>query len=97
MGPYFHPDLLDDRTVCGPGDRHRILESVMKASEIRELSEKEKAEKVLDLQQEYFNLKFQLATGKIENPTRLRVIRRDIARIKTIQREDRAKQAADTN
>ena len=57
----------------------------MKASEIRDLSDKEKTEKVADLQQEYFNLRFQLATGKIENPSRLRLIRRDIARIKTIQ------------
>ena len=37
--------------------------------------------------QEIFNLRFQLATGKIENPSRLKSLRRDIARIKTIQRE----------
>ena len=59
----------------------------MKAEEIRGLSEKERQEKVTDLRQELFNLRFQLATGKIENPTRLRHIRRDIARIKTIQKE----------
>ncbi len=59
----------------------------MKASEVRDLSEKERQEKVDDLQQEFFNLKFQLATGKIENPGRLRLMRRDIARIKTIQKE----------
>ncbi|GJL79051.1 MAG: 50S ribosomal protein L29 [Nitrospinaceae bacterium] len=59
----------------------------MKASDVRDLSEKERQEKADDLQQEYFNLKFQLATGKIENPSRLRLIRRDIARIRTIQRE----------
>ncbi len=59
----------------------------MKASEIRDLSEKERQEKVDDLVQESFNLKFQLATGKIENPGRLRLMRRDIARIKTIQKE----------
>ena len=40
-----------------------------------------------DLSQEYFNLKFQLATGKIETPGRLKSIRRDIARFKTIARE----------
>jgi len=56
----------------------------MKAQEIRELTEKERLEKVDDLGQEYFNLKFQLATGKIENPSRFKYIRRDIARIKTI-------------
>ncbi len=59
----------------------------MKASEVRELSDKERQEKIDDLQQEFFNLKFQLATGKIENPGRLRLMRRDIARIKTIQKE----------
>ncbi len=67
----------------------------MKASEIRDLSDKEKEEKVADLQQEYFNLRFQLATGKIENPSRLRLIRRDIARIKTIQNEIQAGGASD--
>ncbi|HAK37118.1 MAG: 50S ribosomal protein L29 [Nitrospinaceae bacterium] len=56
----------------------------MKAQDIRELTEKERQEKVDDLSQEFFNLKFQLATGKIENPSRLRFIRRDIARLKTI-------------
>ncbi len=59
----------------------------MKTAEVRELSDKERQEKVDDLQQEFFNLKFQLATGKIENPGRLRLIRRDIARIKTIQNQ----------
>ena len=59
----------------------------MKAQEIRDLTEKERQEKVNDLSQEIFNLRFQLATGKIENPSRLKSLRRDIARIKTIQRE----------
>jgi large subunit ribosomal protein L29 len=59
----------------------------MKAQDIRELSVKEREEKIDDLRQEFFNLKFQLATGKIENPSRLKFIRRDIARIKTVRRE----------
>ena len=59
----------------------------MKAQEIRDLAEKERQEKVSDLSQEIFNLRFQLATGKIENPSRLKSLRRDIARIKTIQGE----------
>ena len=59
----------------------------MKAQETRELTEKERLEKMDDLSQEYFNLKFQVATGKIENPGRLKLIRRDIARLKTIIRE----------
>lgn len=59
----------------------------MKIQEIRELSEKERDEKLQDLQEEYFNLKFQLATGKIENPGRLKHMRRDMARIQTLQRQ----------
>ena len=59
----------------------------MKVQEIRDLSEKERQDKVADLGQEIFNLRFQLATGKIENPSRLKSLRRDIARIKTIQGE----------
>ena len=57
----------------------------MKMQEIKELSEKEREEKIGDLREEYFNLKFQLAMGKIENPGRLKYMRRDIARILTLQ------------
>ena len=63
---------------------------MLKVEEIRGLSEKEREEKIADIKQEMFNLKFQLATGKIENPSRLRQLRRDIARLKTIQCESRA-------
>ena len=59
----------------------------MKATEVRELTDKERLEKMDDLSQEYFNLKFQLATGKIETPGRLKLIRRDIARFKTVIKE----------
>ncbi len=59
----------------------------MKAQEIRDLPEKERQHKVTDLGQEIFNLRFQLATGKIVNPSRLKSLRRDVARIKTIQQE----------
>jgi large subunit ribosomal protein L29 len=57
----------------------------MKMQDIKELSEKEREEKIGDLREEYFNLKFQLAMGKIENPGRLKYMRRDIARILTLQ------------
>jgi len=57
----------------------------MKMQEIKELSEKEREEKISDLQEEYFNLKFQLAMGKIENPGRLKYMRRDIARMLTLK------------
>ena len=59
----------------------------MKAGEIRDLSGKERQEKASDLREELFNLKLHVATGKIENPGRIKLLRRDIARIKTIQRE----------
>jgi len=62
----------------------------MKAEEARGLSEKEREEKIADINQEIFNLRLQLATGKIENPSRIRFLRRDIARLKTIQNETRA-------
>ena len=71
----------------------------MNAKEVRDLTGKERLEKMDDLGQEYFNLKFQLATGKIEAPGRLKSIRRDIARLKTIVREfdlvGSAKESAD--
>lgn len=57
----------------------------MKMQEVIELTEKERAEKLGDLREEYFNLKFQLATGKIENPGRLKYMRRDIARILSLK------------
>jgi len=62
----------------------------MKMQDVLDLSEKEREEKLKDLQEEYFNLKFQLATGKIENPGRLKHMRRDMARIKTLQGQNPA-------
>ncbi len=59
----------------------------MKASELRELNDTELAEKEQELAEELFNLRFQLATAQIENVGRISEVRRDIARVKTIQRE----------
>ncbi|MBO4400945.1 MAG: 50S ribosomal protein L29 [Selenomonadaceae bacterium] len=59
----------------------------MKVNEIRDLSADEQAEKLKSLKEELFNLRFQHATGQLENPMRLREVKRSIARIKTIQRE----------
>ncbi len=59
----------------------------MKASELREISSDELEQKGQELIEELFNLRFQLATGQIENVGRIVAVRRDIARIKTIQRE----------
>lgn len=59
----------------------------MKASELRELTAEEMAKKVDDLKAELFNLRFKLATGELDNPTRIRAVRRDIARALTVRRE----------
>jgi len=59
----------------------------MLAKEIRELGVAELEKKVKDLGQELFNLKFQLHTGHLENSARIRQVRRDIARVRTVLRE----------
>ncbi len=59
----------------------------MKGSEIREMTVQEIAERIQQLQEERFRLRFRSATQQLENPTLLRTIRRDIARLKTAQRE----------
>jgi large subunit ribosomal protein L29 len=59
----------------------------MKASEIRDLSTDELGMKLADLKKEAFNLKFQLAMGDIENPMRIREVRKTIAKITTILKE----------
>lgn len=59
----------------------------MKAAELRDLADGELKEKLRELQEELFNLRFQLATGQIENIGRIRTVRRDIARLHTIIRQ----------
>jgi large subunit ribosomal protein L29 len=59
----------------------------MRAEEIRELSVEDIKAKVADLERERFNLRFRSATEPLENPLRLRTIRKDIARLKTVLTE----------
>jgi len=59
----------------------------MKVVEIRDLSTDELNHKLRDLKEELFNLRFQLATGQLENPMRIRAVRKTIARVHTIMRE----------
>ena len=59
----------------------------MKAHELRELSAEELQQRQQELIEELFNLRFQLATGQIENVGRIATVRRDIARVKTVQSE----------
>ena len=59
----------------------------MKAKNIRDMTREELGAKVGELKEELFNLRFQMATGQLENPMRLREVRKDIARTKTVIRE----------
>ncbi|MFD2707289.1 MULTISPECIES: 50S ribosomal protein L29 [Salibacterium] len=59
----------------------------MKANQFRDLTSTEIEEQTQTLKEELFNLRFQLATGQLENPARLRNVRKDIARAKTVLRE----------
>ena len=59
----------------------------MKAADVRAKSDDELKEQLLDLRKESFNLRFQGASGQLENAARVRGVRRDIARIKTILEE----------
>ncbi|NLG81312.1 MAG: 50S ribosomal protein L29 [Bacilli bacterium] len=59
----------------------------MKANEIRNLSTSEILTKIDELKTELFNLRFQLATGQLENTARIKQVKKDIARMKTIIRE----------
>ena len=65
----------------------------MKAGDVRAMTV-DQLDEVLKLKKEQFNLRFQKATGQLENTTRVRVVRRDIARMQTIAREKRAAAAA---
>ena len=62
----------------------------MKAEEMRSKSVEELSAQVADLNQEMFNLRFQLHTGHLENTSRISQVRREIARIKTVLAEKRS-------
>ncbi|MEO7084586.1 MAG: 50S ribosomal protein L29 [Gemmatimonadaceae bacterium] len=62
----------------------------MRADEIREMAKDDVVAKIRDLEEETFRLRFRSATEPLEDPLRLRVIRRDLARLKTILREQKA-------
>jgi large subunit ribosomal protein L29 len=62
----------------------------MKPSDIRTLSEDQMKDELVKLKKEQFNLRFQRATGQLENTARVRQIRRDVARIQTIARVKQA-------
>ena len=59
----------------------------MKANEVRKMSASELESKLVDLKKDLFNLRLQHATNQLENPVRINEVKRDIARVKTIIRE----------
>jgi large subunit ribosomal protein L29 len=69
------------------------MESAMKPTDVRLMTPDQLDDKLAELKKERFNLRFQKATGQLENTARVRIVRRDIARIETIAREKRAQAA----
>ena len=68
----------------------------MKPEELRGLTPDQLDERLATLKKEQFNLRFQRATGQLENTARVRTVRRDIARMKTVQGQRRRVGAANT-
>ena len=65
----------------------------MKAADLSKMSAKELQEKLVDLKGELFNLRFQHAINQLENPNRIKEVKRDIARVKTVLRDMELKAA----
>lgn len=68
----------------------------MKISDIKELSAAELDKKLVELKEELFNLRFQHAINQLDNPMRLNLVKKDIARVKTVMNE-RAREMASTS
>lgn len=66
----------------------------MKSNKIREMNDKELQDELKELKSEFFKLRFQYATNQLENPMKLNLIKKDIARVKTIIREREIKSTA---
>ena len=64
----------------------------LRARELRDLTEEELEHRLADTRKELFNLRFQAATGALENTTRLKLLRREVARILTVQYDKNSKQ-----
>ena len=69
----------------------------MKIQDIRDLSTQELEEKIKDLKEELFNLRFQNATNQLDNPVRIASVKKDIARVKTVLKEKEIGINADRN
>jgi len=66
------------------------MKSKQRASDLSAMSKDQLSDELLNLKKEQFNLRFQRATGQLENTGRVREVRRDIARVKTLQRHKAA-------
>ncbi|MCI1964971.1 MAG: 50S ribosomal protein L29 [Oscillospiraceae bacterium] len=66
----------------------------MKPTEVRQLSAEELESKLKDLKAELFNLRFQLTINQLDNPMRIKAVKKDIARIKTVLRENELRNSA---
>ncbi len=66
----------------------------MKASQLRDMKNEELVSKLTELQAELFNLRFQLAINQLDNPMRIKAVKKDIARIKTVIRANELTQNA---
>jgi large subunit ribosomal protein L29 len=64
----------------------------MKPEKIRDMSDKEIEDSLKNLRKELFNLRFQIATRQLHNPARIKIVRKDIARLLTIKRERELKE-----
>ncbi len=67
----------------------------MKTSELREMTSAELDKKLQDLKEELFNLRFQLAINQLDNPMRVSAVKKDIARVKTVIRQNELSEKAD--
>ena len=63
------------------------MKSTQRLSDIKSMSPDQLSDELLNLKKEQFNLRFQRATGQLENTSRVREVRRDIARVKTLRRQ----------
>lgn len=66
------------------------MKSKQRFSDLKAMSSDQLSEELLNLKKEQFNLRFQRATGQLENTGRVREVRRDVARVKTLQRQKAA-------
>ena len=70
------------------------MKSTQRLSDIKAMSQDQLSDELLNLKKEQFNLRFQRATGQLENTSRVREVRKDIARVRTMQRQKPAEAKA---